>query len=295
MTGDNLQKRSVIYAALILSLFMSVFIAGTANAQKKKDPAPKVVIPKKKKFNVSLESLVLKLNELDDDESFTPKILDNPAFHWYPMMRKVRDGVLQRPSAVDTMYTWTNSMWDYLESIKVKKYSDAEWVFPLKGYGPGAIGGVHGSGYIPQGFDFFDNNSGGHPAHDIFINDADQDGIDDVTGKSVEILSMSGGMVVETRTDWTPDQTDIKGGNIVYVYDNYTNGLFYYAHMKKVLVKVGDVVKPGTVLGLVGRTGKNAYPSRSPTHLHIMYVRSHDGDLRSEDLYNDLQRVKVIN
>ncbi len=285
-----IQRKYKTFVSYILCLMCLLLISGFANAQKKTDHKPK-----KKKINVSLESIVLKLNDLDEDENYKPKLVNNPAFSWYPMMRKVRDGVLVRPAAVDSMYIWTNSMWDYLEAKKVKKYSDAEWVFPLRGYGPGAIGGFHGSGYITQGFDFFDKNSGGHPAHDIFINDVNQDGIDDGTGESVEILSMSGGMVVETRTDWTPDQMDIKGGNIVYVYDNYTNGLFYYAHMKKVLVKVGDLVKPGTTLGLVGRTGKNAYPSRSPTHLHIMYLHSGDGDLRSEDLYKDLVRAKVIN
>ena len=285
----NIKKKKFIYTFFLL-LILIFQITGFASAQKKPEPKPK-----KKKINVSLESLSQKISELDEDEELKPKPVFNPAFRWYPIMRQVRDGVLKRPAAVDTMYNWTNSMWDYMEAKKVRKYSDAEWVFPLKGYGPGAIGGFHGSGYIANGFDFFDNNSGGHPAHDIFISDADQDGIDDATGQSVEIISMSGGIVVETRTDWTPDQMDIKGGNIVYVYDNYTNGLFYYAHMKKVLVKVGDLVKPGTALGLVGRTGKNAYPSRSPTHLHIMYVRSHDGDLISEDLYKDLLRVKVIN
>ncbi|CAN5593191.1 hypothetical protein BH10BAC5_BH10BAC5_07310 [soil metagenome] len=276
------------YAFFVLCLMCFMIVSGFVSAQKK-------TAPKKKKINASLELIVLKLNELEEDEDHKPKPTFNPAFRWYPIMRQVRDGILQRPSAVDTMYNWTNSMWDYLEAKKIKKYSDDEWIFPLKGYGPAAIGGFRGSGYIAGGFDFFDNNSGGHPAHDIFIADSDQDGIDDITGKSVEILSMSGGIVVETRTDWTPDQTDIKGGNIVYVYDNYTNGLFYYAHMKKVLVKVGDLVKPGTTLGLVGRTGKNAYPSRSPTHLHLMYVRSHNGDLVSEDLFKDLLRVKVIN
>jgi murein DD-endopeptidase MepM/ murein hydrolase activator NlpD len=103
---------------------------------------------------------------------------------------------------------------------------------------------------------------------------------------------MSGGVVVETRKNWTPEMMDIKGGNIVYVYDNYSDGLFYYAHMNKVYVNVGDFVLPGTVLGIMGRTGKNAYPSRSPTHLHIMYVKNNKGDLRPVNLYDELCKVK---
>jgi len=226
-----------------------------------------------------------------------PKLV-NPASRWGSIMRLNRDGVLLKKEAIDSMYVWTNQMWDYLDAqIKAKKtkmYSDKDWVFPVKGYTSSAIGGRNGSGYITSGFDFFAINSGGHPAHDIFISDGNQDCIDDNTGKSVELVSMSGGMVVETRTNWTPEMDDIRGGNIVYIYDNYTNGLFYYAHLKDVYVKVGDFVKPGTVLGTMGRTGKNAYPSRSPTHLHIMYVRSFDGDLRPEDIYNDLIRVKTL-
>ncbi|MBS1515977.1 MAG: M23 family metallopeptidase [Bacteroidetes bacterium] len=213
-------------------------------------------------------------------------------------MRLVRDAKLSRKDAIDSMNVWTNQMWDYMEELvkkkKTKKYSDKEWVFPVRGYTAAAIGGRNGSGYIPQGFDFFEVNSGGHPAHDIFISDANQDCVDDYTGKYVDILSMSGGIVVETRTNWTPEMDDIRGGNIVYIYDNYTNGLFYYAHLKEVDVKVGDLVKPGTKLGTMGRTGKNAYPSRSPTHLHLMYVRSFDGDLRPEDVYNDLIKDKTI-
>lgn len=262
------------------------------NPKKKKDDTPR-----KKNIYISIESLSQKVNELDEDESFKPKIV-NPAARWGAIMRLNRDGVLLKKEAIDSMYRWTNQMWDYLEDLvkrkKMKKYSDKEWVFPVRGYTAAAIGGHNGSGYITSGFDFFEVNSGGHPAHDIFINDANQDCIDDNTGHGVEILSMSGGMVVETRTNWTPDMTDIKGGNIVYVYDNFTNGLFYYAHMKEVRVKVGDIVKPGTTLGIMGRTGKNAYPSRSPTHLHIMYVRSHDGDLIPENIYNDLVTDKTI-
>lgn len=213
-------------------------------------------------------------------------------------MTSVREGNLPKQTAIDSLNKFTNELWDYMnEQIKrgkTEKYSDAEWVFPVKGYTSAAIGGFGGSGYIATGFDFFDKNSGGHPAHDIFINDGNQDCLDDATNTPVEILSMSGGVVVETRKNWTTDMMDIKGGNIVYVYDNFTNGFFYYAHFKEVYVNVGDIVKPGTSLGIMGRTGKNAYPSRSPTHLHLMYVRSYDGDLRPENIYNDLIKVMTI-
>jgi len=284
-----LKINKFILLFLILINLIS-FSSSFANDKKPKKP-------KKKKVNVSLISVVQKLNELNADEEFytvKPVIAER----WLPLMMSVRESRIARADAVDSMNRFTNNLWDFMETrVKAKKiikFSDDEWVFPVKGYTSGAIGGYGGSGYITAGFDFFEQNSGGHPAHDIFIDDNNQDCLDDETGEPVEILSMSGGIVVETRKNWDPSMSDIRGGNIVYVYDNFTNGLFYYAHLKEVDVNVGDFVRPGTSLGTMGRTGRNAYPSRSPTHLHIMYVRSFDGDIRPENIYDDLLRAKLI-
>jgi len=276
-------------------LFIILFNLISVSSSFANDKKPKK--QKKKKVDVSLISVVQKLNDLKADEEFyivKPVIAER----WLPLMMRVRESRIERADAVDSMNKFTNHLWDFMESRvtakKIRKYSDDEWVFPVKGYTPRAIGGYGGSGYVPSGFDFFEQNSGGHPAHDIFIDDNNQDCLDDGTGESVEILSMSGGIVVETRKNWIPSMSDIRGGNIVYVYDNFTNGFFYYAHLKDVDVNVGDFVNPGTSLGTMGRTGKNAYPSRSPTHLHIMYVRSFDGEIRPENIYNDLLKAKLI-
>jgi len=80
---------------------------------------------------------------------------------------------------------------------------------------------------------------------------------------------------VGKNTGWT-SKSPLRGGNYLWVYDTATKGLFYYAHMKDITVNVGDVVRPGQALGTMGRTGKNAYPKRSPTHLHIMYLKYPD-------------------
>lgn len=242
-------------------------------------------------------SISYNLSELKPDESFygKPEMI---AARWQVIITDIRESNLTRQDAVDSLRLFTNQIWEFLnmriEAGLIKKYSDDDWVFPLRGYGPNAIGGRNGSGYVVGGFDFFDGSTGGHPAHDIFIDDNDQDSRDDMTGDYVDVLSMTGGIVIETRKDWTTDRMDIKGGNIVYVYDNYTNGLFYYAHLEDVFVNVGDYVEPGKPIGTVGRTGKNAFPSRSPTHLHLMYVRSFDGDLQPENIYNDLISIKTI-
>lgn len=277
---------------ILVFLFINLITLSSLHAEDKKP-----VKVKKKKISVSLLSLIQKINEVKGDESFY-KETTSIAVQWFPLISSIREGRLERIRAIDSMNIFTNRLWDYMEALvnseKIRKYTDDEWIFPVKGYNARAIGGSRGSGYVVSNFDFFDLNTGGHPAHDLFIDDGNQDCLDDQTNEPVEILSMSGGIVVETRKTWTPAMTDIKGGNIVYVYDNYTNGFFYYAHLKDVYVNIGDFVTPGTPLGTMGRTGKNAYPSRSPTHLHIMYVRSFDGDLRPENIYNDLLKAKLI-
>lgn len=290
----------------LYSFFLiSIILFGNAftNNVNAEDKNPKKKSSKKsekkitKRINPSLLSISLKINDLKSDESFYGKP-DKIAARWQIIINDIRKENLSRQDAIDSLYLFTNQLWDFMnmriDAGAIKKYSDDEWIFPIKGYGPNAIGGRNGSGYIVGGFDFFDGSTGGHPAHDIFIDDRDQDSRDDMTGEYVEILSMTGGIVIETRKDWTTDRMDIKGGNIVYVYDNFTNGLFYYAHMNDVYVDVGDFVEPGKPIGTVGRTGKNAYPSRSPTHLHLMYVRSYDGELLPENIYNDLIKVKTI-
>ncbi|MDZ4710918.1 MAG: M23 family metallopeptidase [bacterium] len=280
---------------ILVFFILAVILFSQISSLHAGDKKPKKI--KKKKIDVSLLSVSQKINDAKADEDFYA-VKVNVAEGWKPIMVDVREAKLSRNDAVDLMNRFTNQLWDFMEARikakKTRKYSVEEWVFPVKGYTPNAIGGSGGSGYVPSGFDFFEVNSGGHPAHDVFIDDNNQDCIDDGTGDQVKILSMSGGIVVETRKDWTTERMDLRGGNIVYVYDNYTNGFFYYAHLKDVNVNVGELVKPGLVLGTMGRTGKNAYPSRSPTHLHIMYLRSFDGDLRPENIYPDLVKAKVI-
>lgn len=271
-----------LLGSLKLALVLFVFNFGLAKASD--DPLPK------KYIYPSIEMLRFKVMDLKDDEEFKFKPFEN----WSPLMTEVRSGSLEREVAVTKMKELVNLLKVFSESGDIGVYSESEWVFPVSGYDASSIGGVNGSGYRPGGFDFFTSGSGIHPAHDIFIRDRDQDCIDDITGKSVEILSMSGGIVVETRTGWSPEM-DTRGGNFVYVFDNYTEGFFYYAHMKEVFVKVGEIVAPGSVLGTMGRTGLNAYPSRSPTHLHLMYVKSYEGDLQPEDVYQELLNSKITN
>lgn len=147
------------------------------------------------------------------------------------------------------------------------------FTFPIRGYTTSAIGGTHGEGYRGNGFDLFDYNvRGSHPAQDIFIRDRNQDTIDDLTGKPVDILAMSSGLVLAIETAWKPG-SEYRGGNWIWVYDPIINGLFYYAHNNQVDVTPGQWVQAGDKIAEMGRSGFNAYKARSPTHLHLMYLQ----------------------
>lgn len=162
------------------------------------------------------------------------------------------------------------------------------WVFPVEGTDAGSIGGTHGEGYKPAGYDWFDGTRhGGHPAQDIFIADTDQDSRLDATGQPVRVLSMTGGIVASTWPAWDP-ASDLRGGVYAWIWEPASGSLFYYAHLGQLSVQPGDCVAAGTPLGTLGRTGKNAAPPRSPTHLHVMALSVVGGVPRPFDLFQDL-------
>jgi len=166
----------------------------------------------------------------------------------------------------------------YMTTMLRRSYSDSDrkdvrWCFPLRGYDVRAIGGKNGSGYLANGYDFFDGNKhGGHPAHDIFIQDRNQDCLDDNTKKNVEVLAPADGVVIAVETDWHPD-SEQRGGNYIWMLCAKDSLLLYFAHNKTVLVSVGTVVKRGDVIATVGRSGANATKKRSPTHLHFSVLK----------------------
>ena len=168
--------------------------------------------------------------------------------------------------------------------------------FPIRGYSTSAIGGTHGEGYRSTGFDLFDYNArGSHPAQDIFIVDRNQNNLDDRTSQPVDILSMSSGLVLAIETAWKPG-SDYRGGNWIWVYDPTLHGLFYYAHNSEVHVVPGQWVQAGQKLAEMGRTGFNAYKTRSPTHLHLMYLQLQpDGLPQPLNTYEWLLTAKLSN
>jgi hypothetical protein len=217
---------------------------------------------------------------------------NDPATEWHLLYIKIRDSQISKGEALARL----RALEPFLENHYLKSWNqkaEDRLSFPLKGYGPSAIGGKGGSGYQPEGYDFFDGNRHkGHPGHDIFIQDKNQDRLDDGTGKPVEVVSVSPGIVVSVNLDWEPS-SPIRGGNYIWIYDPIKSRYYYYAHLNKILVKVGQIVSRGDPLGTAGRTGVKAYPKRSPTHLHFQVLQSVDGYPKPFNPYMDLTKGSI--
>jgi murein DD-endopeptidase MepM/ murein hydrolase activator NlpD len=169
-----------------------------------------------------------------------------------------------------------------------------DWVFPLRGYTARAIGKGRRHGYEPRGYDWFDGNRHkGHPSLDIFIKDKNRDERDDRTGSYVQVLAVTGGVVVAREDSWEAG-SKLRGGKYLWIYDPAADALVYYAHNRELLVGLGSVVKPGDPIALAGRTGLNAYRKRSPTHLHLTYLKIDSGKLSPRDIYDRLLRCRTM-
>jgi murein DD-endopeptidase MepM/ murein hydrolase activator NlpD len=210
-----------------------------------------------------------------------------PAAQWHLLYTQIRDGLVSKQEAQLRLKSLEVVLKDfYLDHSNRKE--ESSFCFPVEGYTRSAIGGKKGSGYQAQGYDFFDGDRHkGHPGHDIFIRDRDQDGKDDSTGESVNVISASSGIIVSVNSNWEPS-SPIRGGNYVWIYEPIKSRYYYYAHLNEILVKIGRIVSRGERIGTVGRTGKNAYPKRSPTHLHFTVHRSPEGCPMPVDPYREL-------
>lgn len=212
----------------------------------------------------------------------------NPCYDFDYLQTRIREGKIEKSEAKEEFKKLIPEIKTYFYDAGGVDAPRESWVFPVEGYNASSIGG-NGNGYTTGGFDYFDGNkSKAHPAHDIFIKDDDFDDVDDKTGTLVHLRSMSSGVVISVVNDWQPD-SELRGGKSVLIYDPMSNGLFAYAHASFIFVGVGDILKPGAVLGTVGRTGKNAAKLTSPTHLHISYMHiDADGLPRPQNIYKDL-------
>lgn len=211
-----------------------------------------------------------------------------PCEKFHELNTQIRDGLLDKKTAVARFRRVVRELALYADQTGLATPISSRCVFPLQGYALSTIGGKRGNGYVAGGYDYFAGNAHtGHPAHDIFIRDRNQDGLDDLTGKPVNVLATSGGLVVSVETQWDKN-SPLRGGRYLWVYDPQAASLTYYAHNESIFVKVGDRVKPGDRIATVGRTGFNAYKRRSPTHLHWMDLSVEDGRPRPQNRYDML-------
>ncbi|MBX7041874.1 MAG: M23 family metallopeptidase [Ignavibacteria bacterium] len=204
------------------------------------------------------------------------------------LYKQIRDGKISRVEAVPLIEELAGQIAALYYGKGGNEFEKSEMCFPLRSYGASAIGGKNGSGYVTKGYDFFEGNKhGGHPAHDIFIYDKNQDCIDDRSGNPVDVISMTSGIVVSMSDEWEPS-SDLRGGKYIMIYEPGEDALYYYAHNNKVTAELGQMVMPCEKIAEVGRTGLNAYKQRSPTHLHISRFLINDGNVIPDDLYQDL-------
>ncbi len=169
----------------------------------------------------------------------------------------IRDGRIGRDDALKELRLLLPRLGEYYAASGARPYPRREWRFPLEGYDL-KFSGNSEKGYIESGYDYFaGNRHGGHPSFDLFIRDQDQDTLDDRSGRPVTVLSLTGGVVVALATEWAPG-SGLRGGKYVWVYDPAEELLVYYAHNRDILVRLGDILKPGDRIATVGRTGLNA-------------------------------------
>jgi murein DD-endopeptidase MepM/ murein hydrolase activator NlpD len=194
---------------------------------------------------------------------------------WQWFERRVRDEQISYEDGLKEIRYW----WDVLQHVYPAERFDGRLFFPVKGYGLKHMGGRQGSGYRPSRYEFVGPTRRiGHPAQDIFVYDGNQDGLDDRTGKPFEILAVADGIVLSTSVDWTPElpSNGNRGGNYVWIYHPALRLFSYYAHLQDIRVALCERVAGGQSIATLGRTGTNAFPERSPTHLHLMLLRSQD-------------------
>lgn len=208
----------------------------------------------------------------------------------------IRDEKLSKSSSQSRFNSLLKEIKTQYDDLSPRQYNSNQWVFPLKGYNTDiSLGSSKDEGYVPGRYDFFDGNSHkGHPALDIFINDYNQDCIDDKTAKSINVLSMTEGVVLAAEMKWDTSST-LRGGKYIWIYDPSNQLLLYYAHNNTINIKPGQVVKPGDIIATCGRTGLNAFMKRSPTHLHLMVLKISENNYpKPINPYNYIKNAKTL-
>ena len=90
------------------------------------------------------------------------------------------------------------------------------------------------------------------------------------------IYAANNGTVAMIRGGCTPGNLSCNGrqGNVIYINHNIGNYYTVYMHLSSILVKEGQVVSRGQLIGKMGNTGEvypvpSSYSPYSGTHLHF--------------------------
>jgi hypothetical protein len=209
---------------------------------------------------------------------------------WHNTDVLIRDRKIPREAAIDSVRNFTRFALEEIRHLELETTKREDWAFPMKNFTVIKYR-ENGNDYRDEKFDYFQGGeSKGHPAHDIFILDDDNNSIEDSTGEKVYAVAMVTGIILSTYGDWKIGDF-LRSGNYVKLFDPESVAIFYYSHLDTVFVTPGSIVKKGDPIGYVGRTGRKAIKGR--THIHIAYYRIMDGYPRPEKIIDDLRRAEL--
>lgn len=192
---------------------------------------------------------------------------------WQEIEQAVMDGKIDRKEAQRRFKEqWPQVSIDDIRSEKERKW---QWVFPVPGSGEDDWSS---QSYSPGKYKFYDSpNFQGHPGVNIYIRDANRDGLEDRTQKPAAVVSCTDGVVVSARKFWAETDPNPLGVYVV-VLSQEEKRFFYYCNLSKLKVGLGQLVSKGEILGWVGRTGSDTAKKHLGTHLRF-HVHSFDDGL----------------
>lgn len=243
-------------------------------------------------MSYNILALIFLVTFFSANKSFSQSIQpDNICIKWNELDSLITNQLIDVDDAMELMKKYEQELKNYFRKKKGLMTPRSMWVFPLKNF-TSIYYRDNGNDFRITGYDYFQgSNSKGHPAHDIMILDKNKDLLDDSTLKPVDVVSMSGGVVVATDTTWKEGSL-LRGGKYVKVFDATNDGIFYYSHLSKVTVMPGDVINAGDKIGEVGKTGRKAILPAGKTHIHIAFFKSEDGYPVPEDIIKDLRNAE---
>jgi len=210
---------------------------------------------------------------------------DDVILRWHKTDMLIRDNKIDKDAAIDSINYYSLFEAGRLKAMGIEMTKKSGWVYPMSGW-TSVFYRSNGMDYKDALFDYFQGGEyHGHPAHDLFILDNDSNGVEDSTGKKVTAVSMVNGIVISVFKDWKPGEY-LRSGNYVKIFDPKSIAIFYYSHLDSVMVNPGDIVKAGSTVAIVGRTGRKAF--RGKTHLHIAYYKINDGYPEPRDILLEL-------